>query len=59
MRQRVLRFLDRRYFREQWRRMEAFERGSVLTTPVVGFFLDRIFLFARGRLLAWSPEEGR
>lgn len=31
----------------------------IVTVSLIGFFLDRIFLFARSRLLAWSPEEGR
>jgi NitT/TauT family transport system permease protein len=31
----------------------------IVTISLIGFFLDRIFLFARSRLLAWSPEEGR
>jgi ABC-type nitrate/sulfonate/bicarbonate transport system permease component len=31
----------------------------IVTVSLIGFFLDRMFLFARGRLLAWSPEEGR
>lgn len=30
----------------------------IVTISLIGFFLDRIFLFARSRLLAWSPEEG-
>mgnify|MGYP000663310536 CR=1 FL=1 len=30
----------------------------IVTVSLIGFFLDRIFLFVRGRLLAWSPEEG-
>lgn len=33
-------------------RMEAFERGSVLTTPVVGFFLDRMNV---GNRVAGAP----
>ena len=31
----------------------------IVTVSVLGYLLDRAFLFARGRLLAWSPEEGR
>ena len=30
----------------------------IVTISLIGFFLDRLFLFARSRLLAWSPEEG-
>lgn len=32
---------------------------AILTISLIGFSLDRLFLFARGRLLAWSAEEGR
>jgi NitT/TauT family transport system permease protein len=31
----------------------------IVTVSLIGFFLDRMFLFARSRLLAWSPEEGQ
>lgn len=31
----------------------------IVTVSLIGFLLDRIFLFTRSRLLAWSPEEGR
>ncbi len=31
----------------------------VVTISLIGFALDRLFLFARGRLLAWSAEEER
>ena len=30
---------------------------AIIVVSVAGFLLDRAFLFARGRLLAWSPEE--
>lgn len=32
---------------------------AILTISLIGFSLDRLFLFARGRLLAWSAEEGQ
>jgi NitT/TauT family transport system permease protein len=31
---------------------------AILTVSLIGFALDRTFLLLRGRLLAWSPEEG-
>lgn len=30
---------------------------AILTVSLIGFGLDRTFLFVRSRLLAWSPEE--
>jgi ABC-type nitrate/sulfonate/bicarbonate transport system permease component len=30
---------------------------AIITISVIGFLLDRTFLLARGRLLAWSAEE--
>ena len=32
---------------------------AIATISLIGFGLDRTFLFARGRLLAWSAEEER
>ena len=32
---------------------------SIVVISLIGFVLDRLFLLARSRLLAWSPEEGR
>ena len=32
---------------------------AIITISLVGYLLDRTFLLARGRLLVWSPEEGR
>ena len=31
--------------------------ASVITISLIGFALDRLFLLARGWLLAWSAEE--
>jgi ABC-type nitrate/sulfonate/bicarbonate transport system permease component len=31
---------------------------AIVTVSLIGFFLDRTFLLVRGKLLAWSPEEG-
>lgn len=32
---------------------------AILSVSLIGFGLDRAFLFLRGRLLAWSPEEAQ
>ena len=32
---------------------------AILCVSLIGFGFDRVFLTLRGRLLAWSPEEGR
>ena len=31
--------------------------ASIITISLIGFALDRMFLLARGRLLAWTAEE--
>lgn len=43
-----------------YRRLETADMyAAILTVSLIGFALDRIFLALRGRLLAWSPEEGQ
>ena len=31
---------------------------AIVTVSMIGYVLDRAFLLARRRLLAWSPEDG-